>query len=226
MKKIQLLLAAIIVVFASCEQKSNIDLPLGLPEGVESIDLGLSVKWATMNVGATRPEEFGAHFAWGETSTKKLYHWMTYKWCNGTVTTMTKYCIKNEYGDYGVVDNRTELEDVDDAATVNWGDDWRMPTTEEWQELRSECTWIWTTINRVKGYKVTAPNGNSIFLPAAGSYWEDGYIQAGGRGDYWSSTLGPVFPQDAYGLGFYSEAIERSIDSRYVGRSIRPVYNK
>jgi hypothetical protein len=131
----------------------------------EYVDLGLSVKWATCNVGATKPEEYGDYFAWGETTPKDAYDWSTYKWCNGGPSTQTKYCTNSSYG---TVDNKTTLDLSDDAACANWGGSWRMPTRAEQDELRNNCTWTWTTQNGVNGYKVTGTNGNSIFLPAAG----------------------------------------------------------
>ena len=130
------------------------------------VDLGLSVKWATCNVGANSPEEYGDYFAWGETKPKDSYKWSTYKWCNGSKDKLTKYC-KESY--YGRVDNKTVLDLVDDAAHVNLGGAWRMPTKEEIRELKDNCTWTWTTQNGVNGYLVTSKkNDNSIFLPAAG----------------------------------------------------------
>ena len=138
-----------------------------LHNGHEYVDLGLpsGLKWATCNVGATAPEEYGDYFAWGETETKATYDLSNYKWCNGTYESMTKYCTNSEYG---IVDNKTTLELSDDAARVNWGGSWRMPTKAEQDELRNtdNCTWEWTTQNGVNGYKVTSKkNGNSIFLP-------------------------------------------------------------
>ena len=130
----------------------------------EAVDLGLpsGIKWATCNVGATKPEEFGGYYAWGETEEKDDYSWGTYKWCNGSSTTMTKYCIDSSYG---TVDNKTVLDLEDDVAHVKWGGSWRMPTRAEQEELRNNCTWTWTTQNAVNGYKVTSKtNGNSIFL--------------------------------------------------------------
>lgn len=153
----------------------------------EYVDLGLSVKWATCNVGATKPEEYGDYFAWGETEPKEMYDWSTYKWCNGSETTLTKYCTD---GSYGTVDNKTQLELSDDAAHANWGDSWRMPTDSELTELREQCTWTWTTQNGVNGCKVTSKsNGNSIFLPAAGYYYDSLLGSVGIGGICWSSSL-------------------------------------
>ena len=125
---------------------SDDDTPTGDPR---AIDLGLSVKWASCNVGATAPEEYGGYYAWGETEEKSDYNWITYKHCNGSnETTMTKYCTDSSYG---TVDNKTTLEQEDDVATVKWGGNWRIPTREELQELIDKCTWTWTTYNEVNG---------------------------------------------------------------------------
>ena len=136
-------------------------------DGHEYVDLGLpsGTLWATCNVGADTPEGYGDYFAWGETAPKESYTWQTYRWCNGYFNTMTKYCTSS---DYGSIDDKTELDPEDDAAYVNWGSSWRIPTTEQQQELRNECTWTWTERNGVSGKLVTGPNGNTIFLPAAG----------------------------------------------------------
>ena len=172
----------------------------------EYVDLGLSVKWATCNVGASKPEEYGDYFAWGETQPKSTYNWSTYKYCNGSYNTLTKY---NNSSSYGTVDNKTKLELSDDAARANWGGSWRMPTRAEQGELRENCTWTWTTQNGVNGYKVTSKkNGNSIFLPAAGYRDVSSLSNAGSYGDYWSSSLFSGSPSRAYDLDFYSDIVD------------------
>ena len=154
----------------------------------EYVDLGLSVKWATCNIGANSPEEYGDYFAWGEIVTKGAYSWSTYKWCNGSETTLTKYCTD---GSYGTVDNKTQLELSDDAAYANWGNGWRMPTRAEFTELYEQCTWTWTTENGINGYKVTSKsNGNSIFLPVTGLRYESSLRGVGDYGYYRSSSMG------------------------------------
>ena len=185
----------------------------------EYVDLGLSVKWATCNVGATKPEETGYFFAWGETRPKAKYDWSTYKWCEGSSYTQTKYCTDSYYG---TVDNKTILELFDDAANVNWGDDWRMPTREEQQELIEDCTWYWTTKNGVNGYTVTGPNGNSIFLPAAGCRYDSDLSSVGSEGEYWSSSLDTSNSYNARSLYFNSIDVGWGY-YRYCGRSVRPV---
>ena len=187
----------------------------------EYVDLGLSVKWATCNVGASKPEEYGDYFAWGETQPKDYYDWSTYKWCNGSYNTLTKY---NNSSSYGTVDNKTQLELSDDAARANWGGSWRMPTKAEQDELRQQCTWTWTTQNGVNGYKVTSKkNGNSIFLPAAGYRYGSSLDYAGSYGYYWSSSLYTGSPYYAYVLLFGSDGVGWYYDYRYYGHSVRPV---
>ena len=190
--------------------------------GYEYVDLGLpsGVKWATFNVGATTPEEYGGYYAWGETEEKENYSWSTYKWCNGGENTMTKYCIDS---DYGTVDNKTVLEPEDDVAHVKWGGSWRMPTKTEQDELRSKCTWQWTTLNGVNGYNVTGPNGNSIFLPAAGCRNGTGVYDRGNYGYYWSGSLYSIYGNSAYYLSFYDIYYDWYRNDRYYGQSVRPV---
>lgn len=131
------------------------------------VDLALpsGLLWATTNVGAARPEECGSYFAWGETTPKANYSWETYKYANGSETTLTKYTSPYNYFDS---DSNDRLDEGDDAATANWGKLWRTPTLKETQELINYCSWTLTSQNGVNGYKVTGANGNSIFLPAGG----------------------------------------------------------
>ena len=196
--------------------------PVDPYNGHEYVDLGLSVKWATCNVGATKPEEYGDYFAWGETQPTDYYDWSTYKWCNGSYKTHTKYCTDSYFG---TVDNKTTLEMSDDAAHANWGGSWRMPTEAERDELLEQCTWTWTTQNGVNGYKVTSKkNGNSIFLPAAGYRYYSSLDSAGSKGYYWSSSLGSLFPSLAYVLNFNSDSVSSGGESgRWYGHSVRPV---
>ena len=186
----------------------------------EFVDLGLSVKWATMNIGANVPEEYGDYFAWGETKPKSTYTWSTYKWCKGSYTTMTKYCTKSNYG---TVDNKSVLELEDDAAHVNWGGTWRMPTRAEIEELLGKCTWTWTTQNGVNGYLVTGPNGASVFLPAAGYRDDSSLYDAGSDGYYWSSSLYPDDDYYAFDLFFGSGYTGWGSSGRFGGHSVRAV---
>ena len=189
----------------------------------EAIDLGLpsGTKWANMNVGASTPEDYGGYYAWGEIEEKENYSWSTYKWCNGSDDTMTKYCTSSSYG---TVDNQTVLDPEDDVAHVKWGGSWRMPTKAEQDELRNNCTWQWITQNGVNGYKVTGPNGNSIFLPAAGYRYGTEVVSRGSFGYYWSSSLYSNLSNYAYYLYFNSGHHDwYNFGSRYYGRSVRPV---
>ena len=187
--------------------------------GHDCVDLGLSVLWATCNVGADSPEDYGEYFAWGETEPKSTYYWDTYKWCQGSYYTMTKYCTDNYFG---TADHKTQLDLSDDAARANWGGSWRMPTYEEFTELREKCSWTWTTQNGVKGCKVSR-NGNSIFLPAAGRRNNSSLNYAGSGGYYWSSLLNTDYPDSARDVNFNSISVGLVSDYRYHGLSVRPV---
>ena len=198
----------------------------------EYVDLGLpsGTLWATYNIGATSPEDYGDYFAWGETEGyndgKTTFDWSTYKWCEGSESTMTKYCTDSSYGYNGFTDEKTELDLEDDAAYVNWGPAWRMPSDEQLKELVNESNTIveWTTQNGVNGYKITGKtNGNSIFLPAAGYREDSSPFRAGSYGVYWSRTLYSDGPYLACYLYFNSSFIDLYRDYRYYGRSVRPV---
>lgn len=193
------------------------------------VDLGLpsGLLWATRNVGASSPTDYGDYFAWGETSPKSDYIWQTYQWGDNGLQ-LTKY---NTDASNGPVDNLTTLQPDDDAATANYGG--RMPTKEEWQELLDNTTSTWTTINGVKGRCFTGPNGNSIFLPAAGTpnhtesgEFSDFYI-AGWYGFYWSSSLLTSYTLFAWNLTFESTGATMNYwnnsPSRCKGYSVRAV---
>ena len=203
------------------EEDITLIAQFSIPVG-EAIDLGLpsGTKWANMNVGASAPEEYGGYYAWGETEEKINYDWSTYKWCNGSYDTQTKYCTSSSYG---TVDNKTVLDPEDDVAHVKWGGSWRMPTLDEQKELLNNCTWKWTTQNGVNGYTVTGPNGNSIFLPAAGCRYGAGVYGRGSYGYYWSSSLYSYVSDYAYFLCFYSGDYFWYYNSRCFGQSVRPV---
>ena len=171
--------------------------------GHDYVDLGLSVKWATCNVGASSPSDYGDYFAWGETSTKSEY----------TEKSSETYGLN--LGDIGGSSSF-------DVARANWGGSWRLPTKAEFEELKERCTWTWTTENGYNGYRVQGPNGKSIFLPAAG--WRRGstLYDVGAGGDYWSST--PYEDSNyAYSLDFDGGGRLVYWDGRYDGRSVRPV---
>ena len=185
--------------------------------GREYVDLGLpsGLKWATCNVGATTPEEYGDYFAWGETSTKETY----------TEDNCPTYGLsESELQSQGYIDSEGNLTAQYDAAAANWGGAWRMPTEAELEELVDECTWTWTTQNGVKGYKVKGPNGNSIFLPAAGHRLGSLLLGAGSSGYYWSSTPNDYGGSSASDLYFYSSNHSMyNYYNRYNGQSVRPV---
>lgn len=215
----------------------------------EFVDLGLSVKWATCNVGATKPEEYGDYYAWGETEPyyedgyaqedpqshwkegkSAGYAWPSYKWCSGSSTTLTKY---NTNSGCGTVDNKTTLDPEDDVAHVKWGGSWRMPTLEEQNELRNNCTWTWyssgnSEFGGVAGYKVTSNKegytDRFIFLPAAGYRYVTRLDSVGSDTFYWSSSLSSDGPDCAWGIVFFGSGLVYvdHVDRRF-GPSVRPV---
>ena len=194
--------------------------------GFQAVDLGLpsGIKWASCNVGAESPEEYGNYYAWGEVTTKEAYSWTTYKYANDSYNSLTKYCNNSMYGNNGSTDTKITLDLEDDAAYVNWGGNWRMPTDAELTELRTNCTWTWTTQNNVNGYLVTSKtNSNFIFLPAAGSRDVAGLNDVGSRGYYWSSSLDETYPYGAWRLDFDSGYQYRADPTRDYGFSVRAV---
>lgn len=192
----------------------------------EAVDLGLSVKWATCNVGADSPEEYGDYYAWGETEVKSEYSWETYKWSNDSADSFTKYC---------QADNKIILDSEDDVAHVKWGGNWRMPTMDEVNELCDKCTWEWTTVNGVAGQLVTGPNGNSIFLPAAGLRCSSSEtiivssapVAEDDKKEFGSETLGYYRFSSKFFTGFeFSEYLGGGVllhIKRHNGCSVRPV---
>lgn len=204
----------------------------------ELVDLGLSVKWASFNLGATKPEDYGGYYQWAGTqdvTDKSIY--LDWRYCpyhtgSSDSSGWTKYIPSDKYSYWsgtGSPDNKTVLDPEDDVAHVKLGGKWRMPTIEEWSELRntSNCSWTWTSINGINGYKVqslkTGFTKNWIFLPAAGSRSDDGLYFVGSTGRYWSSSLGTGYPHRAYRLNFGSGGVGASDYNRYYGPSVRPV---
>ena len=186
----------------------------------EGVDLGLSVKWASVNIGANKPEEYGDYFAWGETEPKKSYDYSTYKWLQGKYYTLTKY--NTNYDNGNVIDNKIVLDKEDDAAVANWGGSWRMPTITECIELNENCIWTPITQNGVKGYQIKSKkNGNTIFLPAAGSYSQGRYFSEG-LCECWSSSLVISTPNNAYAVSESTNALSGGPE-RCQGLPIRPV---
>lgn len=225
MNKLLFFLLSMIFCLSSCSRDSNDDSIIDEPmiqthKGHEYVDLGLpgGTLWATCNIGANKPEDYGDYFAWGETKTKSIYDWSTYN-----------FFVLNQYNNssgYGTVDNMIVLELGDDAAHVNWGGSWRMPTKAELDELvdANNCTWTWITQNGVNGYKVTSKkNSNSLFLPAAGYRYDSNLSRVGSDGNYWSSSL---FASDSGGaccLIFYSDSMDWYNVNLCIGGSVRPV---
>lgn len=181
--------------------------------GHEYVDLGLpsGTLWATCNVGANSPEEYGAYFAWGETEPKSTYNWNTYfDSVNGSSSDFRKYYIGG----------KTELDLEDDAAYMNWGEGWRMPSVAQLNELHTYCTWTWDSTK--KGYTFVGPNKSFLFLPAAGYYYDSSLHSAGSISDYWSRSLN-IYSDDACFLSLMSGSGYRGDYRRLYGRSVRPV---
>ena len=195
--------------------------------GHEYVEIG-GLKWATMNIGATSPEEAGLYFAWGDTQGytaeqagygegQKYFGWEDYKYGNPDDTGITKY---NE------TDGKTILEPSDDAAVANWGGSWRMPTTDDFQALGAAVNTAWTQVNGVYGILCTdiEDSSKTLFFPAAGYCSDGGVIYVGDEGDYWSSSLSTDDRQNAYNLYFVSYSYNWGFSNyRCCGFSVRPV---
>ena len=194
------------------------------PEPHDYVDLGLpsGTLWATCNIGATAAEDYGDYFAWAEVQPVLVYNWSYYKYCNGDYNQLTRYCTQAIFGYNGFVDNNISLVHSDDAATVNWGDSWSIPTDSQWEELYQETTNFWTTQNGVNGRLFTASNGNSLFLPAGGAH-TNAFNNIGEKGYYWSKKLSKLFPFKAICFTFKSDEYELSSDFRFYNFSVRPV---
>ena len=226
------------------------------PANAVAVDLGLSVKWANMNVGATAVTDYGTYFAWGETDgitvsgatttisgspAKTYFSWDTYAWCKGTSSTFTKYCPTDQQASYWwdtagstvVADNKTQLEQGDDAARANWGGKWRMPTYDELNALvatkgASGYTWTWKTdynsVSGCNGWEINCTStGGTIFLPAAGLRGGASFYGRGSSGFYWSSSLGTDGPSSAWGLFFGSSGAGMRDGDRCGGCTVRAV---
>lgn len=210
-------------VFASCSvDVCRIDIPEAVDMG--TIVNGKNIKWASFNVGASSPEEYGLYYAWGETEPKTNYSWSNYQWGTST-SSLTKYNTKDSKG---IVDNNMVLDPEDDVAQVKLGGGWRMPTDEEWMELMEKCTWSWTTNYKgsgVKGITVTATNGKSIFLPEAGRRSDFFPYDVDSFGYYWSSSLYESIPHFASGVEVVpgSLIVSKQSYNRCFGLSVRAV---
>lgn len=203
----------------------------------EFIDLGLSVKWATCNLGASAPEKYGSFYQWAGTKNVSLtvysLFWNTCPHHNGLTLEFPGWTKYNTKSSYGTVDNKTVIESVDDVAHVTLGGKWRIPTIEDWRELIENCDWVWTKQNGINGYKGTSKidgyTDKTIFLPAAGYREDVNWDFAGSMGSYWSSSLNPDHPSYAYSNTFNSAVssltqIHGGGVYRYFGLSIRPVF--
>ena len=263
-KLVYLLMSLSFVAFVSCsddkeneqsgpgnvpENSSSVLSSSGKERGHSYVDLGLpsGTLWATCNVGAATPQDYGNHYAWGETAPKSIYYWSTYKYGSGS-NHLIKYT-DSEHGKDDFVDSKTVLDLSDDAAYVNWGGKWRMPTDVQLYELRDQCYWVWSesyNSSGVKGYIVYKAKNSSdmgkhvykgqtpsssytlsdahIFLPAAGYRYGDGLAEVNGGGYYWSLSLYTEKPISAWSISFfyYSEMAGYSIN-RFFGHTVRAV---
>ena len=198
--------------------------------GHEYVDLGLpsGTLWATCNVGSDTPEGYGDYFARGEADPKGFYSWKNYKYGRFYQNRyeMNKYCTDSVFGLNGFVDSLTLLEPDDDLASTIWGTAWRTPTIEQWEEMFQNTTSVWTTLNGVNGWHFTASNGNSLFLPAAGYYWDE-ELNAADLGVYWSVTLNVEYPYRAWSFHFNSFQCHLCGSSdRNRGQTVRAVCSK
>ena len=200
----------------------------------EAVNLGLpsGLLWASFNLGATAPEEYGDYYAWGEVTVKDDYSWETYKWCKGTKRSFTRYCPSDKasyWGGEGDPDGKTDFKDydyADDAARQQLGGNWRLPTEQEWKELIDNCTYSFTSQNGVGGVRFVATNGNSIFLPASGCKVNTSISLADNLCGYWSSQLSdPTYWDPTYAIIFYADNnyTQMRDDFRYAGMPVRPV---
>ena len=209
---------------------TNTNSSTGIHNGYEWVDLGLpsGTKWATMNVGAKSPSDYGYYFAWGETKPKSSYTSENYKYikCPNKflkllVTLGDKLTKYNTNREFGKVDGKKELDLCDDAAHDNWGSGWRMPNKSQQDELRNKCRWVFTMMDGHKGYNVVGPNGNHIFLPADGRLYENNSDRE--YGSYWSRSLDLKGLWRAFGLDFDSSGVFADYDDREKGRCVRAV---
>ena len=193
----------------------------------EYVDLGLpsGTLWSTCNLGANTPEDYGDYFAWGDSIPKVIYDWSTYKYCMNGYDKLTKYCSNSYYGYKGYTDTLSVLEADDDAASITWGDGWRMPTSAEWEELfqYTEVSFVRDSVYNLYGIRCTANNTLSIFLPAAGERYDAGLYGCNRHGSYWSSTLDAELPSRSCYFYFDWDEFRMTHYYRYYGRSVRPV---
>lgn len=265
---IYLFLMSLFVLFTACEDDDKGDTSIsndesvvdildgeaytcdGTESGHDYVDLGLTsgTMWATTNIGAKEPQSNGDFFAWGETSPKGSYSWSSYEFGYG-LRRLTKYCSKADFGEKEYVDTKNVLDEEDDAAHVNWGGKWIMPTHEQQKELIKQCYWVWTSNynkSKVAGYvvfKAKSPEDKGvctlkgevhlssyslsdahIFLPATGTYLNSFHLVVGKYGEFWSSSLNTSSPSFSWTLSFESSYVVDRDNGRYWGMPVRPVF--
>ncbi len=190
------------------------------------VDLGLpsGTLWATRNVGAENPEDCGDYYSWGEVETKSNYAASYYKWCHvvNSIIKLTKYCTKAANGYENFVDSLVVMEPEDDVARLKYPNG-QMPSPEQLTELIDTCTWAWTEVNGMNGYMVTGPNGNSMFLPAAGYRTQTSIKSVGVTGNYWLNSIQPIAPLNARKINFSATLYNLNGSSRQLGYTIRAV---
>ncbi len=220
MKRINLIIAFLLcatVIWAQDneKEKEHLFVDLGLPSGT---------LWAFTNIGSANPEEYGDYYAWGEVDYKTEYSWNTYKYVKGgDATKLTKYCAQAINGNAKYTDTLSTLETSDDVATKEWGSEWCMPTEEQFEELKKECTWKWVKRNGKDVYEVTGKNGSKIYLPPAGCRFNKTQSLVGTNGYYWSRTLSDKGSGRGKCLTFSQNDMEVAVRTRNLGLSIRPV---
>ena len=216
---------AALIIMGIASGEWNLDEENPVPEGWVDLGLPSGLLWAQCNVGASQPEQYGDHYAWGETNVKTSYSWSSYRFGKRS-NALTKYCSQSSYGRYGYTDRLTTLQPADDAATTVMFDNSRLPTQKDWEELRDHTTPEWTTLGGVHGVRLTASNGNSIFLPAAGSCKDGKRNRSEINGFYWSSSLLTSQPSEARTFCFDSRSCYTHHYERYYGFTLRAVRSK
>ena len=242
---------AVLTVLTGCEKEDEDEISMddvnkgvttvpgngGKEYGVVDLGLGVSVLWATCNIGATSPEQYGDYFAWGETQPKedsKEYTWKDYIFCNnGDYSAINKYILDTDKSHNGQKDNKKILEAIDDAATQLMGSKWSIPSYDNYVELISRCNYKCCKLNGTWGYLFTSKdNGNSVFFPLSGMRDPKEIMYSGSRGYYWSKELigdeeNDIKTLNAYTLDLFEETNPvNSYQSREIGLPIRPVYTE
>ena len=221
---------ALFFVLTRLDSVKSVDVT-GSANGHYYVDLGLpsGTLWATCNIGANNPEDYGNYYAWGETKPQPgtTYTWSSYKYAKGNNDKLTKYCNKSDYGNNGFTDYLPALQSIDDPSVANWGNGWRTPSKSQWDELFANTTNKWATKNGVKGRLFTSKkNGKSFFLPSAGNRRDSELSYDGSYGYYWTCSLNSDYPYGAWNIYFNSDYCRVNYDNRSRGFSVRPVREK